>query len=236
MPGNPFRRCWGWTWRGVWRLLAMACRLSSPETKSLGWWAAWGACRERWRSSKVHAGQTVLVHAGAGGVGYAALQIATAAGAKVFATVSKEKRAIVEELGAVAIDRYSPVEDYVAQYTDGAGFDVVYDTLGGPVLDASFVAVKRYTGHVVSCLGWGAHSLAPLSFRGATYSGVFTLYPMLSGFERAHHGQILTELARLAEQHELKPLLTAQQFGRDEIEAAYDAVAKGSTGKAVVEF
>ena len=37
----------------------------------------------------------------------------------------------------------------------------------------SFAAVKRYTGHVVSSLGWSTHSLAPLSFRGATYSGVF---------------------------------------------------------------
>ena len=53
----------------------------------------------------------------------------------------------------------------------------MYDTLGGVILDASFLAVKRYTGHVVSCLGWGTHALAPLSFRAATYSGVFTLLP-----------------------------------------------------------
>ena len=61
------------------------------------------------------------------------------------------------------------------------GFDVVYDTVGGATIDASFIAVKRYTGHVVSCLGWSTHSLAPLSFRGATYSGVFTLMPLLTG-------------------------------------------------------
>ena len=50
------------------------------------------------------------------------------------------------------------------------GFDVVYHTVGGKVLDASFEAVRRF-GHVVSALGWGTHALAPLSF-GATYSGV----------------------------------------------------------------
>jgi NADPH:quinone reductase-like Zn-dependent oxidoreductase len=50
------------------------------------------------------------------------------------------------------------------------GFDVVYHTVGGKVLDASFEAVRRF-GHVVSALGWGTHALAPLSFR-ATYSGV----------------------------------------------------------------
>jgi len=194
---------------------------------------AWEGLVDR---ANVRAGQTVLVHAGAGGVGYAAIQIAIAFGAKVFATVSDNKRSIVEELGATAIDRYAAVEDYVTQFTGGDGFDVVYDTLGGPVLDASFAAVKRYTGHVVSCLGWGAHLLAPLSFRGATYSGVFTLYPLLSGMQRAHHGHILREVAKLAEQHKLKPLLSAQQFGPDNIAAAYDLVAKGSTGKVVVEL
>ena len=100
-----------------------------------------------------------------------ALQIARAFGAQVFATVSPEKKNIVGELGAVPIDyRSTRVEEYVTAYTEGKGFDIVYDTVGGATLDASFDAVKRYTGHVLSCLGWGAHSLAPLSFRGATYS------------------------------------------------------------------
>ncbi|SEG03155.1 NADPH:quinone reductase [Bryocella elongata] len=194
---------------------------------------AWEGLVDR---AKVHAGQTVLVHAGAGGVGYAAVQIALAYGAKVFATVSEDKRGIVESLGAVAIDRNTAVTDYVAEHTGGEGFDVVYDTLGGAVLDASFVAVKRYTGHVVSCLGWGTHALAPLSFRGATYSGVFTLMPLLTGKYRAHHGHILEEASKLAEQGKLKPLLAEQAFGRDEIGAAYDQVAKGSKGKVVIEL
>jgi len=55
--------------------------------------------------------------------------------------------------------------------SSGEGFDVVYDTVGAATIDASFIAVKRYTGHVISCLGWSTHSLASLSFRGATYSG-----------------------------------------------------------------
>jgi len=50
----------------------------------------------------------------------------------------------------------------------------------GVTLDASFQAVRRF-GHVVSCLGWGTHALGPLSFRAATYSGVFTLLPLLTG-------------------------------------------------------
>jgi len=184
----------------------------------------------------VHAGQTVLVHAGAGGVGYAALQIALAHGAKVFATVSDDKRSIVEAVGAIVIDRRAAVDEYVAEHTGGEGFDIVYDTLGGAVTDASFLAVKRYTGHVVSCLGWGAHSLAPLSFRAATYSGVFTLLPLLTEVGRSNHGHILHRAAELAEQNQLKPLLAEEQFGQNDIARAYDAVAKGSKGKVVLEL
>jgi NADPH2:quinone reductase len=147
---------------------------------------AWEGLVDR---AKVHSGQTVLIHAGAGGIGHIAIQIACAHGAKVFATVSPEKQSIVEDLGATPIDyRSIPVEQYVADSTGGQGFDIVYDNVGGATLDASFNAVKRYTGHVVSALGWGSHSLAPLSFRGATYSGVFTLLPLLTGQNQNHHG------------------------------------------------
>lgn len=184
----------------------------------------------------VRAGQTVLIHGGAGGVGNAAVQIALAHGARTFATVSDDKRSIVEALGATAIDRYMPVEQYVAEHTGGEGFDIVYDTLGGPVLDASFVAVKRYTGRVISSLGWGSHSLAPLSFRAATYSGVFTLLPLLTGTGRRHHGEILRRIAEIAEQNRFSPLLTERRFGQNEIECAFTAVEKGSKGKVVVEL
>ena len=184
----------------------------------------------------VHTGQTVLVHAGAGGVGYAAIQIALAYGAKVFTTVSEDKRSIVEASGAIAIDRHALPKDYIAEHTGGEGFDIVYDTLGGVVLDASFEAVRRYTGRVVSCLGWGAHSLAPLSFRAATYSGVFTLMPLLTGVGREHHGQILREAAGLADRDQLKPLLAEHHYGQEDIGSAYDLVAKGSKGKVVLEL
>jgi NADPH2:quinone reductase len=56
--------------------------------------------------------------------------------------------------------------------------------LNGGELDKAFVAARRF-GHVVSSLGWGTHALAPLSFRAATYSGIFTLLPLLTGEGRA---------------------------------------------------
>lgn len=195
---------------------------------------AWEGLVDR---AQVHRGQTVLIHAGAGGVGHVAVQIALAFGATVFATASSGKAEIVRRFGATAIDyKVLTAEEYVAKYTGGAGFDVVYDTVGGKTLDDSFASVRRYTGHVLSCLGWGSHSLAPLSFRGATYSGVFTLLPLITGEGRAHHGEILEAAAKLVDEGQLKPLLSSERFDVSGISEAYALVAAGSAGKVVVEF
>jgi NADPH:quinone reductase len=89
---------------------------------------------------------------------------------------------------------------------------------------------------VVSCLGWSTHSLAPLSLRGATYSGVFTLMPLLTGFGKAHHGEILREAAGLASHGKLMPLLNQQIFSPTDIAAAHALVESGALGKVVVDF
>jgi NADPH:quinone reductase-like Zn-dependent oxidoreductase len=115
------------------------------------------------------------------------------------------------------------------------GFDVVYDTVGGPVLDASFNAVARF-GHVVSALGWGTHALAPLSFRAASYSGVFTLLPMLTGVGREHHGEILREATRLAEAGKIVPRLDPRHFSLETVDQAHAAIETGTVaGKIVVD-
>jgi NADPH:quinone reductase-like Zn-dependent oxidoreductase len=195
---------------------------------------AWEGLVDR---AKVYGGQKVLIHAGAGGVGHIAVQLAKALDAEVFATVSPDKRAIAEHFGAIPIDyRALSPEQYVALHTGGEGFDVIYDTVGGVTIDASFAAVKRYTGHVVSCLGWSTHSLAPLSFRSATYSGVFTLFPLLSNIGRARHGEILREAAALVDAGKLKPLLSDQRFSPPGIAAAHALVESGAVGKVVVDF
>jgi NADPH2:quinone reductase len=195
---------------------------------------AWEALVDR---AQVSAGQTVLIHAGAGGVGHVAVQLAHANHAKVFATVSPDKRNVAGSCGATPIDyRSSSVEEYVAKLTAGKGFDIVFDTVGGATLDSSFSAVKRYTGHVVSCLGWGTHSLAPLSMRGATYSGVFTLLPLITGEGRAHHGEILAHITTLVEAGKLMPLLSEHVIPIADIDTAYALVEFGAVGKIVVEL
>ena len=195
---------------------------------------AWEGIVDR---AQVRSGQKVLIHAGAGGVGHIAVQLAAARGAQVFATVSPDKFAIAQRFGATPIDyRTLTPEQYVELHTAGQGFDVIYDTVGGPTIDASFQAVKRYTGHVVSCLGWTTHSLAPLSFRGATYSGVFTLMPLLTGRCRQQHGNILHQAAELAEAGKLHPLLNENRFTANNIAEAHIQVESGSLGKVVIQL
>ncbi|MCE5977852.1 zinc-dependent alcohol dehydrogenase family protein [Pseudomonas sp. JR33AA] len=196
---------------------------------------AWEGLVDR---ANVRSGQRVLIHGGAGGVGQVAVQLAKARGADVYATGSAGSLDFIRSLGATAIDyQTQPVEAYVEQYTAGEGFDIVYDTVGGSTLDASFNAVKPYTGHVLSCLGWGQHSLAPLSFKNATYSGVFTLTPLLTGKGREHHGSILREAAVLANAGQLAIRVDPQQFALEEVNDAFRQVAQGrGRGKTVIQL
>jgi NADPH2:quinone reductase len=152
-----------------------ALNMREAASLPLAFITAWEGLVDRGR---VRHDMQVLVHGGAGGVGYMAIQIARAAGAQVYSTVSAADFRLMTDRSVLPIDRHAmSVQDYVDIHTGGRGFDLVVDNVGGEILDASFRAIARF-GHVVSALGWGTHSLAPLSFRGGSYSGVFTLLPL----------------------------------------------------------
>ncbi len=224
-------------------LTAVDARLLAhkPETLSmeqtaaipLGFITSWEGLVDR---AAVAAGHQVLIHGGAGGVGSLGVQLALARGAQVFATGGPSSQEVIRRLGATPIDYTKrTVDDYVDEYTGGEGFDIIVDNVGGATLDDSFAAAKRYSGHVVSALGWGTHSLAPLSFRGASYSGVFTLLPLLTGRDRQHHGDILNQACVLADEGRLTPRLHSTTFGLGEVNEAFRIVENGSaTGKVVV--
>ncbi|MGG5872237.1 zinc-dependent alcohol dehydrogenase family protein [Pseudomonas peli] len=225
--------------------IAVDARLIAPKPHTLSmreaaalplvFITAWEGLVDR---ANVRAGQRVLIHGGAGGVGQVAVQLAKARGAEVYATGSAASLDFIRSLGATAIDyQAESVDSYVEQHTAGEGFDIVYDTVGGTTLDAAFKAVKPYTGHVLSCLGWGQHSLAPLSFKSATYSGVFTLTPLLTGKGREHHGAILREAATLADAGQLRIRVDQQRYKLHEVNEALRQVAEGrGKGKTVIEL
>lgn len=201
------------------RLLAhkpKALSMAQAAALPLGFITSWEGLVDR---AGVTADQQVLVHGGAGGVGSLAVQLAIARGARVYATGGPSSQDAIRAIGATAIDYTTiSVDEYVDSCTGGEGFDIVVDNVGGATLDASFAAVKRDTGHVVSALGWGTHSLAPLSFRGATYSGVFTLLPLLTGSGREHHGDIVSQAAALADAGRLVPRVDSRTFTLDEVD------------------
>jgi NADPH:quinone reductase len=101
--------------------------------------------------SGVTAGQTVLIHAAAGGTGQAAVKMAKHYGATVIATASPGKHETVRALGAdhVLDSRGPDIADDVLRLTGGKGADLVLESAGGAALGASLAAAKRVTGRVV---------------------------------------------------------------------------------------
>ena len=183
------------------------------------------------------AGQKVLVHGGAGGVGNIAAQLACFFGAEVFTTVGREQHiALMKDLGTTPINyREQKVVDYVAQHTNGVGFDVVFDSVGGTNMLNSFEAAKL-NGQIASTVSLLELDLTLAHFKGLSLHVVFMLIPMLHNVERETHGAILTELAKITEQEKLTPLLDETTFTFNETGAAYERLASGkATGKVVID-
>ncbi|MBI3900355.1 MAG: NADP-dependent oxidoreductase [Gammaproteobacteria bacterium] len=94
--------------------------------------------------AEIQAGQTVLIHGGAGGVGGMAIQLARSIGAKVYTTACKRNHDYVCRLGAYQAIDYSATNFLQALHkSEPGGVDVVLDTVGGPVLRESYRALKR---------------------------------------------------------------------------------------------
>ena len=184
------------------------------------------------------AGQKVLVHGGSGGVGHLALQLANHLGAEVYSTGGGDRQlALIHQLGATGINYMTEnVTDYVETYTDGAGFDVVFDSVGGENILASFEAT-RLNGQVATTVSLVELDLSLAHFKGLSLHVVFMLIPMIYNHGRAAHGKILRELCTIAEAGKLKPVLDETHFSLSEIASAHTRLASGEAiGKIVVEI
>jgi NADPH:quinone reductase len=160
---------------------------------------AWLGLHERGRMA---AGETVLVHAAAGGVGSAAVQLAVAAGATVIAVAGgAAKAALCRELGAThAIDHHE--QDWakvVDDLTDGRGVDIVFDGVGGPVVEPSFRCLARNGRHLIIGFASGIEAeevpmAVPrtLCFGNLSVLGVLLSYNSDAAAARRHTGWNLT--------------------------------------------
>ncbi|MBP6365941.1 MAG: zinc-dependent alcohol dehydrogenase family protein [Nitrosomonas sp.] len=197
---------------------------------------AWEALHDR---ARITGGQTVLIHAGAGGVGHVAIQLAKLAGARVITTVSNaEKAGFVKRLGADQIIHY-PTQDVIAevlQYTDDKGVDIAFDTVGANVLQSCFSCVKPY-GDVVTILqptkdtDWGEARK-----RNVRFSFELMLSPVLMELDDAkcHQADILRQCAALFEQGRLTVEI-AQTFDlSNAAEAQHYLEQNHPTGKLVM--
>lgn len=198
---------------------------------------AWESLIDR---ANVQPGETVLVHGGSGGVGHIGVQLARLCGAVVHATVGNSDNArIATELGADETINYREhsVADYVERLTGSHGYDVVFDTVGGPNLESSIEALAN-NGRCATTVSLGASpDLSGLHIKNASLHVTFMLVPMLTDEGLEHHGMIMKRIATLVDSGRIKPLIDDSQFSLDDIGAAHKRVTSGkATGKVVVDI
>ncbi|MGE0417984.1 MAG: NADPH:quinone oxidoreductase family protein [Acetobacteraceae bacterium] len=186
---------------------------------------------------RMQAGEWVLVHGAAGGIGIAAIQVAKLFGAKVIATASTEEKrlACVEEGADHAIDYRGGFVDKVKELTGGRGVDIVYDPIGDKVADES-----------LRCLAWGGRLLI-LGFLGGGPTNIRSNYLLIKGIDAVgvRIGGLneanpelaianMKALTELAAQGKLKPRIS-HRFRLDQAAEALQAVIdRAVIGKAVL--
>jgi NADPH2:quinone reductase len=174
----------------------------------------------------VQQGDRVLIHGATGGVGHIAVQLAKVLGANVTTTYSQANKALAKTLGADNLVDYKTesVSDYVQAYTDGAGFDKVFDTVAGDNIEKSFEAVKFY-GHVATILPIA--DPLQIALKSLSFHGVLMLIPLYHGINHASHGRILTEIATLVDAGKITPIIDKSDFSIWEVAKAHDHLASG---------
>ena len=194
---------------------------------------AWEALHDRARLSE---GQTVLIHAGAGGVGHVAIQIARAAGARVCTTVSSpEKADFANALGAEYCINYKEEDlvESIMDWTEGRGVDVALDTVGPEVFRRTIPAMAHY-GDLVTILDPGPDlDLKEARNRNLRISLELMLTPMLFNLQRArtHQGEILRRCAKMIDRGDIK-IHVSQTFPLAEAQKAHKLIEEGHvTGK-----
>ena len=189
------------------------------------------------RRAGIKSGQKVLVHGGSGGVGHVALQLAKHFGAEVYSTGGGEKQmALIESLGATPINyKTESVESYVEQHTGGAGFELVFDSVGAANMAKSFEAAAL-NAQVASTVSLCELDLSVAHFKGLSLHVVFMLIPMLHNHKREEHAAILSHLTEIVESGNLSPVLDEERYSLEQAGEAHARLESGrAMGKVVIE-
>jgi NADPH2:quinone reductase len=195
---------------------------------------AWEALYDR---AKLEAGQKVLIHAGAGGVGHVAIQLAKLKDAQVFTTVgTQDKARLVRQLGADYPILYKQTDfvQAVLEWTNTEGVDIAFDTVGGKTFFDSCAATRVY-GDLVTILepDPAVGNLKVARNRNLRLSLELMLTPALMGLKSAqrHQTEILKQCAVWIDEGKLKIHLS-QTFPLEAAAAAHQLLETGSiTGK-----
>jgi NADPH:quinone reductase len=219
--------------------IAVHERLLMPVPDGVSWVAAGGfpevfttAHDALFTQAELHAGESVLIHGAAGGVGVAAVQLAHVAGARVCATVRSERlRDEVRDLGADVV--IAPGE-----FADHAPFNVVLELVGAPNLISNLEALALRGRVVVIGMGAGSRTeidlLVLMVKRGHVMSSTLRARPLEEKAicARRVEAEVLPALAA----GQLR-VPVAATFSLDEAQAAYDRFAAGDKlGKVVLEM
>lgn len=187
---------------------------------------------------RVAAGESVLIHAAAGGVGTAAVQMAHAAGARVFATASsEEKLRRVQDLGADVLINYATQDfpEEVRRKTDGKGVDLVLESVGGEVFEKSLRCLRPLGRLVVYGVSSGQEArLRPLdllqrgiSVGGFSFGGLSITRPDIVR-------QVMQGVMRLLAEGKVRPVV-GHTFPLPEARAAHHLISsRGNFGKVVL--
>jgi NADPH2:quinone reductase len=196
---------------------------------------AWESLNER---GNLKRGQTVLVHAGAGGVGHFLLQLAKLKGARICTTVSdSRKEELAKSLGAEKVIRYRE-QDFVEellQWTGGRGVDLAVDTVGGETFFRTIQVVRLY-GRIVTLLGPKESSWGEARMRSLDLAWEMVLTPMYYGVDRmkVYHRKILEACAKLFDDEKLR-VVVSKTFPLAHADDAHRTLEQGhSVGKIVL--
>jgi NADPH2:quinone reductase len=186
-------------------------------------------------------GEHALIHAGAGGTGHMAVQLASLRGAHVATTVSSdEKAAFVRDLGAERPVLYRS-QDFVEEaraWTGGQGVDVALDNVGAEAMQRTFRAMAPY-GRVVTLMGTPSDDAEETAYvQNLTIHNVMMLTPMIQGMQDRLDAQarIVEQGMALLSNGDLK-IHIAERFDLANIRAAHARLDAGGTmGKIVIHI